>query len=224
MRIGIIIPDRGDRPRFLANCFRMLNAQTVQPTLVELVDFVASDNECDITKRYRIGYDKLRNKALDIILFWENDDWYSPTYIETMINKWIEFGKPDLFGTTYTIYYHIKEFGYFPMNHHQRCSAMSTLIKPDLNFEWCPDNEPFTDSHLWNLTTITKKLFTPVKPVSMGIKHGVGLTGGEMHVNRLYRFTTNTGTKDIDKKFLKETLDEKSFEFYANYFYSINNG
>jgi hypothetical protein len=39
MRVGVIIPDRGDRPRLLENCMRMLRAQTLQPVAVELINF-----------------------------------------------------------------------------------------------------------------------------------------------------------------------------------------
>ena len=145
MKIGIIIPDKSDRPKFLENCLRMINSQTIKPDIIELVNDKPIDinpdgyalpekRNCDITLRYRTGYDRLRNKGINVIFLMENDDWYAPDYIETMLKYWEKYGRPDIFGTNYTIYYHIKLFAYFTMNHSMRSSAMSTLIRSDLNF------------------------------------------------------------------------------------------
>lgn len=212
MKIGVIIPDRSDRPKLLANCLRMLNNQTVQSSEVYVVNEAPSSPLCDITKRYRIGYDHFRNKGFDILFFIENDDWYSPTYIETMITEWKAQGKPDIFGTDYTIYYHIKLFAQFTMHHNTRSSAMSTIIKPDLNFNWCVDHEPYTDMHLW--TILKGKVFKPQKHICLGIKHGTGLCGGRSHVDRLHRYKIT----DPDKSFLKSVMDADSYNFYTNYF------
>lgn len=214
IKIGVIIPDRGDRSQFLRNCFRLMQNQTLKHVEVLCVASKPSSNECDITKRYRQGYDFYRGKGFDVIAFVENDDWYSPDYLETMVREWIKAGKPDLFGTRYTIYYNLRVFGYFPMHHESRSSAMSTLIKPDLNFEWCPDNEPYTD--VWLYSKLNYKLFTPEKHICLGIKHGIGKTGGKSHTDRLDRYKTNTGKLDTDKSFLKSIVDKESFEFYCN--------
>lgn len=219
MRIGVIIPDRGDRPEFTKNCLRMLSEQTIRPRLISHVDaaHVPTSNLKDITKRYRIGYDMLRNAGLDVIFLIENDDYYAPNYIETQLNAWIEAGKPDLFGQRSTIYYHIKERGFFTMYHEQRSSAMSTLIKPDLNFDWCPDDQPFTDT--WLYSQLKYKLWQPKTPISIGIKHGVGMSGGGSHATELERFTKPPfGTPDFNFKWLKSNVDPVSFEFYKNYF------
>lgn len=212
MKVGIIIPDRGDRPEFLKNCLRMLAAQTLQPFVTLIIDFPPTDNNIDITKRYRIGYEEMRKKGVDVIALWENDDWYAPNYLETMLKKWIEAGMPDIFGTDNTIYYHIKLFALHTMFHVERSSAMSTFIKPGLFFNWCPDDEPYTDMHLW--ATLKGKVFRPEKLICLGIKHGVGLCGGYSHVTKLHRFTQI----DLNKDFLRNNLDETSFEFYSNYF------
>src|SRR5258706_947064 len=214
MKLAIIMPDRNDRPLFLENCLRMIKAQTFQPDIIELVNDKPLTNECDITWRYRTGYDRLRNKGIDVIALMENDDWYAPNYLQKMVTEWIKKGKPDLLGTNYTIYYHIKLFEHLTMWHDTRSSAMSTLIKPDLNFEWCADNEPYTDSYLWN--TLKGITFNPGKNICLGIKHGTGMCGGLMHTERLDRYQRR-GQSDHSKEFLKQNMDAESFEFYANY-------
>lgn len=189
------------------------------------MDFPPESNEIDITKRYRHGYNALRNFDLDVIAFMEDDDWYSYTYLQTMVEAWIKHGRPELFGTSITMYYNIRVFGYFPMNHHTQSHAMSTLIKPDLSFDWCPDNEAFTDTFLWAAAVnnqtgklLTRVIFTPPLYICLGIKHGIGKTGGRSHVDRLDRYSTNTGKRDINLDFLRSVVDEESFELYRNIF------
>ncbi len=215
MKIGVLIPDRGDRPELLQNCLRMIKAQTLQPEIIELVDDAPLNDSCDITWRYRTGYDRLRNKGLDLIAFFENDDWYHPQYLETMVNAWVNEGKPQLIGTNYTIYYHIKLKAYYPMYHSIRASAMNTLIIPDMNFEWCIDTEPYTDIHLWK--KLKGIVIKPKQHISIGIKHGIGKCGGHMHVDRLHRYRFNA-TDDQGSIFLKRTMDPDSYKFYTNVF------
>lgn len=211
MRIAVLIPTRNNRPELLANCLRMMNAQTLQPDHIEIVDFPPLNTDCDITTRYKVGYDRLRNKGFDIIFLIEDDDFYSVDYIETMITEWNNHGRPDIFGTDYTVYYHIKLFAWFTFHHLSRSSAMSTIMKPDLDFNWCPNNEPYTDMHLWN--TLKGSTFKPKKHICLGIKHGTTMTGGRSHVNRLHRYINN----DESKNLLRETMDPTSFEFYENF-------
>ncbi len=214
-KIGIIIPDRNDRPELLANCMRMMETQTLQPTIIEVVKDFPSNDRCDITKRYRLGYERLRNKGLDVIAFIENDDWYSSMYLDMMVKTWMGNGRPQLFGTNYTMYFHIKLQRYYTMQHDDRASAMNTLIKPDMSFPWCPDDEPYTDIYLWTALKhklTHKHLFSPDPIISIGMKHGIGKCGGGSHVNRLGRY------KHDGKQLLKDTLDLISYQFYNKYY------
>lgn len=210
-KIGIIIPDRSDRPKFLENCIRMMSNQTIKPDIIELVDDKPLSDKPDITWRYRIGYDRLRNKNLDCILLIENDDFYAPDYIEIIVNEWIKRGKPEIIGTNYTIYYHLGLKKHFTMNHQRRASAMNTLIKPDLTFPWCVDYEPYTDLHLWK--ALKGSTYGPEKIISIGMKHGVGLCGGRNHDNHLHRYIND----DSKMLFLRQHMDNESFKFYSNY-------
>lgn len=213
MKVGVLIPTRGDRPLFMANCKRQLAKQTLQPAKVVIVDYVPFTKECDITQRYRKGYDQLRKQELDVIALMEDDDYYAPDYLQLITDEWVKAGRPDLFGTTYTIYYNIKLSAWLTFHHHTRSSAMSTLIAPDLNFKWCVDHEPYFDIHIWHEIK-NRKLFRPEKHICLGIKHGEGLCGGQFHTNRYDRYEE----KDPEKKFLQEHMDPESFAFYSNYF------
>lgn len=219
MKTAILIPDRGDRPQFLQNCLRMMKNQTVIPDHIEIVNDAPVTDEKDITWRYKTGYDRLRNKGFDVVALIENDDWYAPYYLEYMLKKWEMYNKPDLLGTDYTVYYHLKQKAWFTMNHPERASAMNTIIKPDLNFIWCQDNDPYTDLHLWLHAGLNGKIIHSKNYISLGMKHGEGLCGGVNHVDRMERFTN----KDLElellhKVMIKENDDFESFNFYSNYY------
>ena len=230
IKVGVIIPDRGDRPDFLFNCWRLLKRQTLQPDQIELINDKPLSENIDITWRYRKGYNRFcqeyRNgknpnktvfEKMDVIAFMENDDWYAPNYLATMVAAWHLAGRPDIFGTNYTIYYHIGLRAYFTMKHIERSSAMSTLIKPDLDIKWPNDHEPFTDMWLWTRSNLAGKTFDPGNHICLGIKHGFGLFGGGSHNQRLDRYEPPRGTHDHHGDFLKSIIDPESFDFYAKF-------
>lgn len=220
MRIGVIIPDRGDRSEFKKNCTRLIERQEFKPVWYSFIDYPAKSAICDITQRYRFGYENYGGDV-DLIAFMENDDWYASDYLEYMANEWEKAGRPDLFGTNYTIYYHLKKKAYFTMRHIDRASAMNTFVKPGLKIDWCPDHEPYTDIHLWmKVEGITKQIIEPSHIISVGMKHGMTMTGGRSHVDRLHRYI-NT---DHDLHWLKDTVDEESFKFYKSLTSKLNEG
>lgn len=177
--IGVLIPDRNDRPQFLEHLFKMLKGQTMQPDFIELVNFLATSEAPDLTKRVRIGFETLKEKGCDCVLIMENDDYYSCTYIERMVNTWLAVSKPELLGICYTYYFHIFKGKYRLLNHPNRASLMNTLISCAINPNWCEDSEVYLDLHLWkNHKGVT---FAPVQPLAIGIKHGIGKCGGNGH-------------------------------------------
>lgn len=212
-KIGIVIPDRGDRPQLLENCLRMMENQTVVPDEIALVNFKPANDLPDLTKRYRIGYDTLTFKGCDCILFIENDDYYHPNYIERMVDKWIELDEPELLGHQYTIYYHLKLRAWLKLEHFRRASAMNSLLKAGMNIKWCPDHEVYTDLHLWMKADLKGMTFQPLTHLCLGMKHGAGKCGGGFHRTLQGRFKN----VDPDLNFLKQYCDHTSFEFYKNF-------
>lgn len=212
MKIAVIIPDRNDRPEFLKACKSMLKSQTVQPDEIYIVNYPSKSQDCDITERYRIAYHWFDGMDYDVIFFMENDDYYAPNYIEQMLLMWQSAEKPDLFGIGYTYYYHLGLKKYVKFEHKRRASMMNTLIKPDLNFKWCVDNYAYTDAHLWQ-TIKNRVTCFPETPISLGIKHGIGKSGGEYHKTRLERY--DLGFNDSDFTFLREHTTPEMFDFYT---------
>lgn len=208
MKIGVLIITRGDRPKFLEQAKKMLKQQTLQPNEICIVDDEPLSNDIDITYRYRIGFERLKDKV-DVIIFVENDDYYSPKYIETMVTAWVENGKPELFGIAETIYYHLKLKAFNIIKHDGRASAMSTMVSTKLDIDFPKDNEPFFDLHLWK--TYKGVTFKPKEPINIGIKHGIGKCGGKGHL-----LSFRYDNEDTEMKWLKSKVDNESFKFYSS--------
>lgn len=219
IKVGIIVPDRGDRQEFLNNCIRMIAQQTHTDRFCFVVDpsIIKDSDTVDITKRYKLGYKVLSKMKPDVIACMENDDWYSPEYLSYMLTEWEAHGRPDLFGPNCTFYYHLKLKKYFLFRHDDRSMMMSTFIKPGLDFTWPLDHDPYTDAWLWTRQNGIKNrvTFHPKKMVHLGIKHGVGKLGGRHHTDdgrdSLIRYAND------DNGFFKNLLDEESYNFYSNY-------
>lgn len=189
IKVAVICPDRGgDRPLFLAQFHKQMARQTLKPEVIEVIDFAPTDDSVDITKRYRIGYEKIRGKGFDVVAFCENDEVYLPRYLEVMVKGWLDYGKPELFGINHTIYYHLGLDRSVVLEHPNRSSMMCTLMKPDLDVEWCADDYPYTDAWLW-MNCKDRKTFRPGEMICLGIKHGISLCGGEYHSTNLKKYT-----------------------------------
>ena len=212
MKIGVLIPTRGDRELLLSQAKQLLSKQTMQPDEVLIVDFKPTDDNGDITKRYRIGSENLfLEKKCDLVLFWEDDDWYSPNYIKKIFTEWV-INKPDIIGIGKTIYYHLFTKQYLISYHEKRASACCTAVtKEVLNIKYPDDSYPFLDMEVWtqihNKSVINEDNFYHV-----GFKHGIGKTGGHGHPMNWPKYRET----DIDDSFLKSIIDEESFLFYKS--------
>ncbi len=208
-RIGVLIPDRGDRPAFLKQCKKYLAYQTVQPHEVLFVDYAPESADVDVTQRYRRGCLELFDRKCDVILFLENDDFYSPHYIALMMIEWKKANRPLIFGIGYTIYYHIFQQMYVTIPHRQRASAMSSLVtRSILGMKWPKDNNPYLDAEMW--AQIPGKTFIPRSPLCLGIKHGIGLVGGGAHNGDCPHYNIH----DQGGAWLAGMVGAESFEFY----------
>jgi hypothetical protein len=98
-----------------------------------------------------------------------------------MVAGWVAAGRPDCFGVDYTYYYHVGIRAWLHMRHPGRASAFSTLLAPGCldRLEWPSDDNPFLDIEIWK--QLRGPTFAPAEPVSIGIKHGIGLSGGQGH-------------------------------------------
>lgn len=210
-KIGILIPTRGDRKMFLNFALRQIQKQTLQASEIEIVNDTPISDQPDITWRYRIGCERLVAKGCEFIVFWEDDDWYSSKYIETMHEKWQANGQPDLIGLNHTIYYNIFTQQYMKWTH-RHASMFSTCIsaKGVKATKWGDDNYSFTDIVLWR--QLKGFLFVASPDISCGIKHGIGLCGGGGHREKFDHYQKS----DVNHAYLSTVVDSEALAFYKS--------
>ena len=207
--IGVVIPTRGDRSDFLERCLMMLDRQTLKADETCIISESPKSEDKDITYRYRKGFEKLFAKGCTVVFMIEDDDWYSPEYIETMYTHWINSESPDVFGIGETTYYHLGRNTYSRMIHPNRSSAFSTMVsKAVLDIDFPDDNYPFLDLELWK--QLKGKTFIPDENICLGIKHGVGVCGGRGHDDDF-----KYDNQDKDFHYLKKIVGP-SWKYYKN--------
>jgi len=212
MKLGVLIPTRGERKSFLDFARHQIKRQTQQPDEIVVVDDPPKTSAPDITFRYRTGVQRLIEHGCDTVVFWEDDDYYSRQYIEQMMSLYKRHGSPEIFGVSSSIYYNIFNRKWARFEHAGRSSMFNTIASVNAlkRVKWCEDSYSYTDLHLWrNL----KGVSVPVAdPLAVGIKHGIGLCGGGGHVNNWKSFS------NVDRDFsqLAKWTDPEAVKFYLN--------
>ena len=213
MKIAVITPTRGDRPQLLAQCKKYVDRQTIQATHFVIDDPPIDPNKRDIGHRIRIGLERARDAGCHVAAIFEDDDWYSPTYLERQIGAWANAGCPRIFGVTETIFYHVGMRRWCRLLHRDRASLCGTMIRPDDvlktgGLQW---DMVFVDTMLWSRFFDPNFLAPgPAEKLFVGIKHGVGLSGSGHHRNNPNLFAS----EDLNGCWLRSVVGEKDFEFY----------
>lgn len=209
MNISVIIPTRGsEREAFIKHLTgHLLPYQTRQPDEVILIDHEPIKEGSDQGERLAEGMSKAKG---DLVLIIEDDDWYASNYIEEISSYWEQFKEPHLIGYAETLYYNIRRKRYRKMHHPGRSSLFSTGVSQYIakKFRW--DNAgKYIDIKLWN-TFKGDTLSHGFQYSAIGIKHGIGLTGGNGHDDN---FMNNLDENGI---ILQSCVDVPSYEFYKS--------
>lgn len=212
-KIGVVIPTRGtERKQFVDFCLWQLSIQTQQPDEILLINHEPISSFSDITARYKLGFETLKERGFDLMIVFEDDDYYSPKYIEQLLTDYERSGSPDIFGSEFTTYYHLQTNTITEIHHPKRASMCCTMmnLKTEKSIAWGASNYSFTDLVLWNQlvgkTNANKKNH-------LGIKHGVGLCGGSAHKLSFRMDKTKHDAKNV---MLKNFVSPDAFEFYMD--------
>lgn len=212
MKIGALIPTRGDRPKLLNHAIEQMQNQTTKPDVIEIMNDTPINFDKDITWRYRIGCERILSKGVDIVFLIEDDDYYDCSYIETVFSAWNLAGRSEIFGIGETTYYHLGLRAWYHQSHKERASAFCTMItREGINkMKWPKDNYSFTDIEFWK--QLKGKTFISERPIALGIKgHNEGSLFGGIGHNKQWGGYKNF---DLDLSWLKHTINKEAFEFY----------
>lgn len=198
MKVSVITPT-GGRPMAFELCELWMSRQTQQPDQWIVVDDFPIPTKCTMNQQVirRTPFwkpDSMHTLQLnliealkivtgDIILIMEDDDWYSPFYIENMVKKFLTLnyeGLPyHLIGAAIYPYFNINNFTYHIHNniHHsslsQVCFTKRFLPQLSVLLKFFT-NAHFFDLELWKYAKCHKTMFLTKTQWCVGIK---GLPG-----------------------------------------------
>ena len=154
-----------------------------------------------IKKNYQDG-------SIDTIFIIEDDDYYKPEYLQSMMNQFNDFS---LLGETHTIYYNVQWRMYVVNNNMHHASLFQTAFRWDAIpvFESCFSHK-FIDAAFWKISK-NKHLIVGA-PLSVGIKGMPGRGGiGAGHQASMYM------SKDIELRYLIKIIGEDA-KLYTGYY------
>ncbi len=212
MKIATLTIDRGDRPKMIEQCKRLIKRQTRKPDLEIYVIEPSTSKAIDIVPRFRSGWLEAKKNNIDVIVVIESDDWYSKEYLNFI--EVIFHPSPtilDALGASKSIYYNICNQTYQIHDHPNRASLYTTSFKVSAlnDFRWPKDDYKFLDIPLWKHFKIKDLFRDPVIDRTVGIKHNEGIRAGIGH-------KATMKNKDIEFKYLESIIGE-DVEFYRNF-------
>lgn len=236
MNLSVITPT-GDRPEAFALCERWMSRQTLQPIQWIVLDDGTIPTKCNLKQEYIycpefLGQESLVRKIHyaieqniikgDAIVFFEDDDWYAPNYLE-LINARLH--ERDLVGEGKALYYNVEERWWAPHSNMKHASLCQTALRrslfPILLDQCKKDTNAFIDCRFWaDPRVVSKKVFDPIdnKPSCVGIKSMPGRRGyGVGHIiNRVGKHNRPTNPDPTLAKLTE--LIGRDAEVYISYY------
>lgn len=199
-----ITPDRGDRPRFMEFCRHQISRFTVKPDKSYFIDYPPKSETKDLVERVQVGIEMAKADAIDKVFIIESDDYYPADYFERIDMR------SDIVGDDRTIYYHIGNNGFSHERHPFHASLFTTGFRLSSfdKFNYNSVKGVWLDVELWRHARRRKLNNRFFDSGCVGIKHGIGLTGGIGHRERIYK------KFDKDWKILASMVDADALDFY----------
>lgn len=169
-----------------------------------VIDYPPRSEMPDLVPRIQAGIEMAKAAGVEYVFIVEDDDWYPEDYLRTKV---LDF---DFFGYSTSTYYHLGNKTYQTMKHKGRSSLFCTGFRIAAldNFRWPSRTTVFLDLELWDFAVCKrKKVVLGDQNPCLGIKHGIGKTGGKAHFWKM---------KNVDSRgeFLKKYVDEEAYKFY----------
>lgn len=178
---------------------------SVAPEKVYHINHTPTTSGFDLIDRIFVGTCKAKANGIDWVFIIENDDFYPFNYFDHFL-PYME--KYDFIGEDKSTYYNLQNKTYRTFEHQYRSSLFTTAFKISAlnNFEWPAKEERFLDIALWKYARHKRRKF--IETGALGIKHGIGLCGGNGHKMRM-KF------EDKDLVYLRQHTDEIGYHFYS---------
>lgn len=220
LRITVITPT-GDRPLAFSLLKKWMQGQTVKPDQWIVIDDgkisldIMDSGEMLYVRRQPKADDPKHTLALNLrtafplvtgdrILIMEDDEYYAPEYIETMVRA---LETHLVAGIKNAKYYHLPTGGFY-QNHNDRHASLAetafrAAILPDISEIIAESDDPFIDIKIWKRFYSMGKLFEDTdRPLYLGIKGLPGRPGiGGGHKETLYRGKHDSPDREILRRY-----------------------
>lgn len=214
MKYTIITPTRNERPNLLnlrhSYVKRMIEYSNseghifVNDLVIDTSLLPIKPNTIDLWDRIKIGFLQALNTKTEAVIIIEDDDWYAPNHISTILNN---LSGNNITGPNQTIYHNPLENRMMHINHPNRSSLCSTAlsitgIKLALKLNY---PNAFVDLQFWKNIT-TPNAYQSDQPTVIGIKHGIGKCGGKGHNENFLK------QLDKDNNWLKSIIPNDDYQ------------
>lgn len=203
-----------------------MSRQTMQPIQWLVIDDDTPKTECTMGQEYHYrpefrGRGSLCKKVRyalekglvkgDMLVFWENDDYYAPNYLETAHAR---MQGVDVAGEGQAIYYNVRERWWFEHQNMQHASLCATYVAarayPSLLRLVTTSQCPFLDVRIWGLK-MRRKVFAANPRTTVGMKAMPGALGyGNGHGER-----DKSARDDVDLTTLSSWMSPEDAQNYA---------
>lgn len=226
-----IITPTGDRPEAFELTRKWVASQTRQPDQWIVVD----DGKEPLPDYLRIGIDYIRREPKekeghtlvlnmkeavkhirgDMILIFEDDDWYGPAYVETMAHYLENY---DLVGESYARYYHLPSMKCRRIGNAHHASFCQTGFTSKILpiFKACLEGDPYIDARLWKTIDMNKYLIVDTEDTLKlhcslkGLKGRKGIGSGHNQDSGYYHV-------DVGLQFLFKWVGEENAKIYMKH-------
>lgn len=203
---SLITVDRGDRRPLFNHCLNQVSRLTASFDSHIIINRPPKSFKPDIKERVHEGYLQAVDKGIDWLVMIESDDFYPAEYLHRVL---LHADTSDFIGCEFSYYYNLVNRTWDKLEHKGRSSLYTTAFRVSAmkNFAWHRADDVFLDINIWNYAKRFRRTF--INAGAIGIKHGIGLTGGKGH-------KTIFKNRDPELKWLEARVDKESMEFYKS--------
>jgi len=221
-RVHVVTPTRGDRPPILASLNQLYAAWQDYPVEAHWrIAYPPRSEEPDLVPRVREGLTRAFQAGADLVLVMEDDDYYSPSYVRLLVEEWERAGRPSGLVSMDAARYHLVTRNWGHIREDKRRPALFVSGFSALPSAWPEDADLFLDAHLSRIVPDLHQFVLPAWE-AIGIKHGVGLCGGNQHW--LMAVPEWSGVSDHDGSVLRVVIGEPLSRVYLRLGNAIREG
>lgn len=145
----------------------------------------------------------------DIVVFWENDDWYAPTWLEQCIAG---LANAHIFGEGKALYYNVAERWWFEHNNQDHCSLCSTAVRReafDTVRAHLKQPNPFIDQAIWrSISSDKRKIVMPPRIDKPRLVVGIKAMPGRVGYSGAHTVRDKAARDDLNLSVLSGLLGE----------------